>query len=103
MKKSNWTFLTNHGRVLAYIARHPQRTTQEIAQDVGITLRAVQKIIAELEADGYIDRHREGRRNRYSVHPGMPMRHPLEQRYSVGDILKGLGYKTGNGEPNRRD
>ena len=92
MKKGEWTFLTNHGRVLAYIANHPQSTTQEIAQEAGITLRSVQKIITELEAGGYIARHKEGRRNRYSVHSEMPMRHRLEQEHAVGDILQAMGY-----------
>ena len=94
MKKGEWTFLTNHGRVLAYIANNPQHTTQEIAQEAGITLRAVQKIITELEASGYIVRHKEGRRNRYSVHPEMPMRHRLEREHAVGDILQALGYDS---------
>ena len=93
MKKGEWTFLTNHGRVLAYIAKNPDHTTQEIAREAGITLRAVQKIIAELEASGYIVRHKEGRRNRYSVFSEMPMRHRLEQEFAVGDILKALGYR----------
>ena len=94
MKKGEWTFLTNHGRVLAYIAKHPQSTTQEIAQEAGITLRAVQKIIAELEAGGFLARHKEGRRNRYAVHPEIPMRHRLERDHVVGDILVALGYNA---------
>lgn len=95
MKKGEWTFLTNHGRVLAHIAKHPQSTTQEIAQEAGITLRAVQKIITELEVVGYIARMREGRRNRYTVNPMLPMRHRLEQDHAVGDILQALGYSPG--------
>jgi predicted ArsR family transcriptional regulator len=91
LKKGEWTFLTNHGRVLAYIAKHPERTTQEIAQEAGITVRAVQRIIAELEAGGYLARHKEGRRNRYAVHPEIPMRHRLERNHAVGDILVALG------------
>ena len=91
MKKGEWTFLTNHGRVLAYIAKHPQSTTQEIAQEAGITLRAVQKIITELESRGYLARKKEGRRNRYTVNPLLPMRHRLEREHSVGDILQALG------------
>lgn len=98
MKKGEWTFLTNHGRVLAYIAKHPQSTTQEIAQEAGITLRTVQKIIIELEAGGYIARHKEGRRNRYKVHPEIPMRHNLERDYAIGDILAALGYSPGKKE-----
>jgi hypothetical protein len=99
LKKGKWTFLTNHGRVFAYIAKCPRSTTQEIAQEAGITLRAVQKIIAELECGGYIERHKEGRRNGYSVHTEMPMRHPLEREYPVGDFLRGLGYRPNKEEP----
>ena len=98
MKKGEWTFLTNHGRVLAYIAKHPQSTTQEIAQEAGITLRAVQKIITELESRGYLARKKEGRRNRYTVNPLLPMRHRLEREHSVGDILQALGYNAGREE-----
>ena len=94
MKKKEWTFLTNHGRVLAYVAKNPERTTQDIAQEAGITLRTVQKIIAELEAGGYLARRREGRRNRYAVHPEIPMRHRLEWDHAVGDILVALGYNA---------
>ncbi len=92
MRKGEWTFLTNHGRVLAYVAKHPQSTTQQIAQKAGITLRAVQKIITELEAGGYITRHKEGRRNHYTVDTELPMRHRLERNHAVGDILQALGY-----------
>jgi len=92
LRKGEWTFLTNHGRLLTYIAKHPQSTTHEIAQQAGITLRAVQKIITELEAGGYIARKKEGRRNRYTVNPMLPMRHRLEREHAVGDILQALGY-----------
>jgi predicted transcriptional regulator len=94
LKKGEWTFLTNHGRVLVYIAKRPRSTTQEIAREAGITLRAVQKIIAELEAAGYLDRYKEGRCNRYAINPEIPMRHPLERDHAVGDILQALGYKA---------
>ena len=98
MKKGEWTFLTNQGRVLAYVAKNPGRSTQEIAQEAGITLRTVQKIITELENGGYLARYREGRRNRYIVHPEIPMRHRLEREHAVGDILEALGYHPGNKE-----
>lgn len=92
MKKGQWTFLTNHGRVLVYIAKYPQSTEQEIAQDAGLSIRAVQQIVTHLVEGGYIIRDREGRRNRYTVHPEMPMRHRLERDHAVGDILFALGY-----------
>ncbi len=93
MQKGRWTFLTNHARVLIYIAKHPQSTARQIAQEVGITERAIQKIIADLEVDGYITRHREGRCNRYTVHPQLPMRHRLEREHAIGDLLLALGCK----------
>jgi DNA-binding MarR family transcriptional regulator len=103
MKKGEWTFLTNHGRVLAFIAKHPQSTTQEIAQEAAITLRAVQKIITELEAEGYVCRSKEGRRNRYAVNSLLPMRHRLEREHAVGDILHALGYDPRKEQVSRKE
>ena len=91
MNKRSWTFLTNHGRVLAYLAKHPQDTTREIAEQTGFTERAIQKVIFDLESDGYIVRHREGRGNRYTIHPELPMRHRMEREHIVGDLLLALG------------
>ena len=86
-----WTFLSNHGRVFAYIAKHLTSTTEVISREVGLTQRGVQKIIAELEIGGYIARRKEGRRNHYTVHPELPMRHPLEHEHAVGELLVALG------------
>jgi len=90
MEKGQWTFLTNHGRVFVYIAKHPKSTTEVISREVGLSQRGVQKIIAELEKAGYIARHKEGRCNRYIVHPELPMRHQLERDHAVGDLLMAL-------------
>ncbi|MFC1892713.1 helix-turn-helix transcriptional regulator [Chloroflexota bacterium] len=92
MEKGQWTFLSNHGRVFEYIAKQPKSTTEVISREVGLTQRGVQKIIAELEAAGYIARRKEGRCNLYTVHPELPMRHQLERDHAVGDILQALGY-----------
>ena len=92
MEKGQWTFLSNHGRVFVYIAKKPKSTTEVISREVGLTQRGVQKIIAELEATGYIARRKEGRCNLYIVHPELPMRHHLEHTHAVGDILQALGY-----------
>ena len=90
MKTHRWTFLTYHGRVLVYIAKHPQATCREIAREVGITERAVQKIIYDLVTEGYAVRQKNGRSNVYTIHPELPMRHHLEQEHSVGVILDAL-------------
>lgn len=93
LRKGEWTFLTNHGRVLRHIAMCRGITTQQIAQEVGITLRAVQMIITDLEASGYITRHKEGRRNYYTIHSELPMRHRMEREHAVSDLLLALGCK----------
>jgi hypothetical protein len=91
MNKGDWTFLTNHGRVLIYVAKHPLTTAREMAQVAGITERTVQKIVADLVRGGYMVAHRQGRCNRYTVHPERPMRHDMERAFAVGDLMKSLG------------
>lgn len=91
MQKSKWTFLTNHGHVFAYVAKYPQTTTRQIAAKVGITERAVQKVIKDLVDDGYVVRKKAGRNNIYAVNPNLPMRHPLEKDYSAKNLLDALG------------
>jgi predicted transcriptional regulator len=99
MRKRRWTFLSNHGQVLAYITKHPQKTTQSIAHAVGLSMRGVQIILDELQEEGYIDRQKEGRCNQYAVHPEMPMRHRFHSRHTVGEVLKAIGaFPAGKGE-----
>ena len=87
-----WGFITNHGLVLATIARHPRSTAREIGDAVGITERAAHKIINDLEADGYIDKVKAGRQNRYRVHPDMPLKDNSSDA-AVGELLVVLGWK----------
>lgn len=82
-----WTFLTNHAHVLLVLSRDPERRLRDVADDVGITERAAQRIVADLEEGGYLTRHREGRRNVYSLREDLPLRHPLERETEVGDLL----------------
>ncbi len=92
--KPGWTFLTNHGHVLVCIATDPGIRGRDIAARVGITERAAQAIIADLVGDGYVRRTRIGRRNHYEINPDRPLRHPVEQPHSVGELLQlfsGLG------------
>ena len=94
MSKSNWTFLTNHAQVFLCIAQNEHRTAREIAQIVGITERAVQRILDDLEGEGYIHRFREGRNNRYSTSLDMPLRHPAQHGQRVRDLLSELLKET---------
>lgn len=84
---SNWTFLTNHGHVLVTIARDPDIRVEDIARDVGITLRAAQRIVSDLVEAGYVERTKVGRRNRYQVHGELPLRHQVERTHRVGALL----------------
>jgi hypothetical protein len=89
--RSGWTFLTNHAHVLVCIAGEPDIRGRDIAAMVGITERAAQAIVADLVADGYVTRTREGRRNRYEVVADAPLRHPLEHDHTIGELLVTLG------------
>jgi len=85
--ESEWTFLTNHAHVLLCIAREPDLRMRDVAELVGITERAVQRIVTELEQAGYIERLRNGRRNRYEVRGNLPLRHPIERHERVSSLL----------------
>lgn len=85
--EGTWTFLTNHSHVLICLARDPKLRLRDLADQVGITERAVQGIVKDLEGAGCLTRHREGRRNRYDIAADRPMRHPVERHHVVGDLL----------------
>jgi DNA-binding Lrp family transcriptional regulator len=90
MSTNGWTFLTNHSHVLLCIAGNPDILLREVAQQVGITERATQRIVAELEDAGYLSHQRVGRRNHYEVHADLPLRHPLEDHLEIGALLRML-------------
>jgi len=83
----DWTFLSNYAHVLLCIAEQPEIRLRDVAERVGITERAVQRIVADLEEAGYLSRSREGRRNRYKVHANRPLRHSIEAHRDVGLLL----------------
>lgn len=83
-----WTFLSNHGHILMCIARDSDIRVREIAQAVGITERAVQRILGELEDAAVISRRRKGRRTHYVINHRKPLRHPIESHHSVGELLR---------------
>ncbi|MEN8237935.1 MAG: winged helix-turn-helix domain-containing protein [Actinomycetota bacterium] len=83
----SWTFLTNHARVLILIAETAGIRLRDVADQVGITERAAQRIVAELEAAGYLTHEKVGRRNQYHLRPDARLRHPLEDDVEVGRLL----------------
>jgi len=91
---AEWTFLTNHTHVLVCLSENPELRIRDIAEFVGITERATQRIVAELVAGGYLEKSREGRRNRYRVVTSEPLRHPLERSHSVGELLRAVSTRN---------
>jgi hypothetical protein len=90
MERPTWTFLTNHAHVLVALSRDPELRQRDIAYAVGITPGAVQRIVDDLVHAGYLKREKIGRRNRYQVSSNEPLRHPLEDGHTIGEILDKL-------------
>jgi DNA-binding MarR family transcriptional regulator len=89
--KPDWTFLTNHARVLVCIAQDSGIRLRDIGESIGITERAAHRIITELLAAGYITRTRNGRRNQYTVKTDLPLPDPFARGQNVGALLAVLG------------
>lgn len=89
-----WTFLTNHGHVLLALYRNPDLRQRDIAELVGITEGAVQRILHELQDGGYVRADRVGRRNHYTVETSLGLRHPIEDGHRVGELLEALASTT---------
>ena len=88
-----WTFITRHAVALSLIAKRPRITALELATAMGVTERAVRKIIADLAAAGYISKKREGRGVRYRINPDLSLRQDTHLEIAIGDLLKSLGWK----------
>lgn len=86
-----WTFLTNHCHVLACLNQYPGIRIREISTAVGITDRAVLRILGELQEAGALTKIKDGRRNSYRINLDFPLRHPLHSGHTIGEILKDLG------------
>jgi predicted ArsR family transcriptional regulator len=85
-----WTFLSNHAHALICLARDEDCRVRDLALRLGITERAVQRILADLEAAGYLVRERHGRRNHHRLVLDRPMRHPVEATHTVGELIAAL-------------
>jgi len=95
LRSPRWTFLTNHGHVLICLAQSPEVRLRDVALRVGVTERAVQRIVADLEEGGYLTRRRAGRQNEYEIAQDQPMRHPVEAHQTVGAMIAMAEYRPG--------
>jgi hypothetical protein len=88
MADKQWTFLSNYGHVLVYLARHPEARIRDIADAVGITERSALGIIGHLEQENYISIEKLGRRNKYRVNRKLKFRHSMESHKSIDNLVK---------------
>ncbi len=84
---SQWTFLTNHFHILVCLSREPHSRIRDLSDEVGITQRAVQRILAELIEDKVLKVRKEGRRNIYTINRRKRLKHTLEDKHNVGELL----------------
>jgi DNA-binding transcriptional ArsR family regulator len=87
---TRWTFLSNHGRALLCIARDPESRLRDIATELGITERSAYAIVSDLAGAGYIDKQRDGRRNRYRIHRHLPLPELPDHERAIGGVLEAL-------------
>ena len=85
-----WTFITSHGLMLIAVARDPDATVRELAEQVGVTERQAHRVLSDLATEGYIVRERVGRRNHYRINNAAPMRLPSLAHHSIGELLSAL-------------
>ena len=101
-ERQAWTFLTSHARVLIVIAKNPDLRVRDIAEIADITERSTQRIVADLEAAGYLSHERIGRRNHYRIKPGETFRHPHERGVEIGMLLGLFADLGADGEADER-
>jgi hypothetical protein len=94
---ANWSFLTNHARVLLCIAHDPGARLRDIAASLGITERSAFGIVTDLAEAGYVVKQKDGRRNRYQIQAHLPLPEPASQEPAIGDVLALLA-GTGAGQ-----
>jgi DNA-binding transcriptional ArsR family regulator len=82
-----WTFLTNHARALLFIAQDPEARLRDIADGIGVTERTAYGIVADLTDEGYVVKEKDGRRNRYHIQAGLPLRDAISRERTIGEVL----------------
>jgi MarR family len=83
----SWSFLTNHARALLCIAHDPGVRLRDLAAIVGVTERAAHDIVTDLVTAGYVVKDKNGRRNRYHIQEHLPLRDPITNELTIGEML----------------
>ena len=91
---ADWSFMTNHGAVLAIIAQYQAIKATDIAKKLEITERSVRRVIADLSNEGYITKKYQSGVNHYVINPDLPLRRKIQQSVKIKSLLAGLGLKV---------
>jgi DNA-binding MarR family transcriptional regulator len=91
---SEWTFLTNHGRALLFVAATPDARLRDLAAVLAVTERTAYGIMADLADAGYVVKERDGRRNRYHIQAHLPVRDEIIRERTIGEVLELLGGRS---------
>jgi DNA-binding transcriptional ArsR family regulator len=83
----SWSFLTNHARALLCIAHDPGVRVRDLAAMVGVTERSAHAMVTDLVDAGYVVKDKDGRRNRYRIQEHLPLRDPITQERTIGEVL----------------
>jgi DNA-binding MarR family transcriptional regulator len=86
----DWAFITSHAAILIEVARNPDATVRELADDAGLTERQAHRVLGDLVDAGYVARTRVGRRNAYRINDDQPMRHRTVAHHRIGQLLETL-------------
>jgi DNA-binding MarR family transcriptional regulator len=92
---ADWSFLTNHARVMLCIAHDPDARLRDIASTLGITERSAYGIVTDLADAEYVVKTRDGRRNRYQIQHHLPLREATSRERTIGQMLDLLGNTNG--------
>jgi DNA-binding MarR family transcriptional regulator len=84
---AEWSFLTNHARVLLCIAHDPGIRLRDIATTLDITERTAYDIVTDLTEGGYVVKEKDGRRNRYQIQAHLPLREAITRERTIGEVL----------------
>lgn len=99
---AEWSFLTNHARVLVCIAHDPGVRLRDIASTLNITERSAFGIVTDLTKGGYVVKQKDGRRNRYEIRSHLPLRESISKERTIGEVLDLLVDNTTSRQRPRR-
>lgn len=87
-RRVGWTIFSTHGLVLMHVARNPEAPVREIAAELGLSPRQVNKVLNDLESGRMLTRTRVGRGNRYAVDQSARLRHPAMAHVPIGRLIE---------------